>query len=235
MNNEMALLIIAAVSAAFIHTVLGPDHYLPFIALSRAWKWSRVKTAVITVLCGMGHVASSVILAIIGVVIGTEVFKIQAIERFRGDIATWFLLGFGFTYMVWGVFHAVKNTPHEHVHVHSDGAAHVHVHNHHNEHAHPHGADFNATPWILFIIFIFGPCEPLIPIVMYPAAKGNIGEAIAVALTFSLVTIVTMTAIVIVTTFGLAKIEMKKFERYSHAAAGLIVFAAGIGIKFLGL
>jgi nickel/cobalt transporter (NicO) family protein len=235
MNNEMIILVFTAVSAAFIHTALGPDHYLPFIALSRAWKWSRTKTAVITILCGVGHVASSVILAIIGVAIGAQVFKIQAIESFRGDIAAWFLLGFGFIYMVWGVFHAVKNTPHEHVHAHTDGAAHVHVHNHHNEHAHPHNAGFNAAPWLLFIIFIFGPCEPMIPIVMYPAAKGNITEAIVVSLAFSLVTIATMTAIVLISTFGLAKIDMKKYERFSHAAAGLVVFAAGIGVKVLGL
>lgn len=235
MNNEILFLIITAVSAAFMHTVLGPDHYLPFIVLSRAWKWSRTKTAVITILCGIGHVASSVILALIGVAIGAVVFKIQAIEAFRGDIAACFLLIFGFTYMVWGIYQAIKNVPHEHVHVHSDGSTHVHVHNHHNEHAHAHPVAFSGTPWILFIIFIFGPCEPMIPIVMYPAAKGNIVEAIVVSLTFSLVTIATMTTIVLISTFGLAKIEMKKYEKYSHATAGLIVFAAGIGVKFLGL
>ena len=231
----MLFLIIAAISAALIHTVLGPDHYLPFIVLSRAWKWSRAKTVVITILCGIGHVGSSVILALIGVAIGKEVFRIQAIEKFRSEIAAWLLLGFGFAYLVWGIFHAIKNTPHEHVHLHSDGEAHAHPHNHHNEHAHPHNADFNAAPWLLFIIFIFGPCEPMIPIVMYPAAKGNITEAILVSLAFSVVTILTMTTIVVISTFGLVKIDLKKFERFSHAAAGLVILAAGIGIKFLGL
>jgi len=27
--------------------------------------------------------------------------------------------------------------------------------------------------WALFLIFVFGPCEPLIPLIMYPAAKLN--------------------------------------------------------------
>ena len=44
---------------------------------------------------------------------------------------------------------------------------------------------FKTTPWVLFLIFVFGPCEPLIPLVMYPAAKHNIQGAIIVAILFS--------------------------------------------------
>jgi len=36
MDNSIALLSATAISIAFIHTVLGPDHYLPFIVLSEA-------------------------------------------------------------------------------------------------------------------------------------------------------------------------------------------------------
>jgi len=53
------------------------------------------------------------------------------------------------------------------------GSAHGHKHAHHGSHAHVHeeGSGANITPWALFIIFVLGPCEPLIPILMYPAAK----------------------------------------------------------------
>ena len=38
MNDSIALLSVTAISIGFIHTVLGPDHYLPFIVLSQGKK-----------------------------------------------------------------------------------------------------------------------------------------------------------------------------------------------------
>jgi nickel/cobalt exporter len=62
MSTEFTLLLLTAMSVAFIHTLSGPDHYLPFIMISKARKWSLVKTTWFTVLCGLGHVGSSTIL-----------------------------------------------------------------------------------------------------------------------------------------------------------------------------
>jgi len=70
MDNSIALLSVTAVSLGFIHTILGPDHYLPFIVLSEARKWTTKKTMFITFLCGLGHVLSSVILGLIGITVG---------------------------------------------------------------------------------------------------------------------------------------------------------------------
>ena len=53
--TELQALSLAAVSISAVHTLLGPDHYLPFVAMSRVGKWSLRKTAIITVLCGIGH------------------------------------------------------------------------------------------------------------------------------------------------------------------------------------
>ena len=43
MTAEMSALVTTAASIGFLHTVLGPDHYLPFIMMSWARKWSRKK------------------------------------------------------------------------------------------------------------------------------------------------------------------------------------------------
>ena len=67
MNNSIALLSFTAISIGFIHTLLGPDHYLPFIVLSQAKKWSLKKTMLITFLCGSGACLSSVVLGLIGI------------------------------------------------------------------------------------------------------------------------------------------------------------------------
>ena len=36
MNDSIALLSLTAISLGFFHTLLGPDHYLPFIVMSKA-------------------------------------------------------------------------------------------------------------------------------------------------------------------------------------------------------
>jgi len=236
MSNEVAILAGTAAAIGFAHTILGPDHYLPFIVLARARQWSGLKTAVITLLCGIGHILSSVALGFIGIALGVAVFNLEAIESFRGEVAAWLLLGFGFAYFVWGVRRAVRRRPHDHPHVHADGGAHLHTHGHSVDHTHVHDARSGGlTPWVLFTIFLFGPCEPLIPILMYPAAKGSIASVAAVASIFGVVTIATMLGMVLAAYYGLSRLHVGKLEQYSHALAGLTILLCGGAIKFLGL
>ena len=70
MPEELAVLSVTAASIALIHTLLGPDHYLPFIVMARARRWSMRKTACVTLLCGAGHVLSSVLLGGVGIAAG---------------------------------------------------------------------------------------------------------------------------------------------------------------------
>jgi sulfite exporter TauE/SafE len=236
MDNSIALLSVTAVSLGFIHTVLGPDHYLPFIVLSEAKKWSLRKTMLITFFCGIGHVLSSVILGLAGIAVGISVSKLVSVESFRGNIAAWLFIAFGLVYMVISVRNLYKKKRHTHSHFHIDKGVHAHDHDHHLEHTHIHESNaVNTTPWILFLIFIFGPCEPLIPIVMYPAAENNISGAVIVSLLFSAITISTMLLIVLAFKMGLSRINLKPIEKYSNLIAGAMIFFSGIAIQFLGL
>jgi nickel/cobalt transporter (NicO) family protein len=236
MDNSLTLLSITAISIGFIHTLLGPDHYLPFIVLSEARKWSVKKTMTITFLCGIGHVLSSVILGLIGIAVGISVSKLVAVESFRGNIAAWLFIAFGLVYMVISLRNLYKKRRHTHSHFHLDKGIHTHDHDHHLEHSHIHETNTaKTTPWILFLIFVFGPCEPLIPIIMYPAAENNIPGAVMVSLLFSVVTIATMMSIVMAFKLGLSKINLKPVEKYSNVIAGAMILFSGIAIQFLGL
>jgi sulfite exporter TauE/SafE len=236
MDNSIALLSVTAVSLGFIHTILGPDHYLPFIVLSEAKKWSLRKTMLITFFCGIGHVLSSVIIGLVGIAVGISVSKLVSVESFRGNIAAWLFISFGLVYMVISVRNLYKKKRHTHSHFHIDKGVHTHDHDHHLEHTHIHDSNaVNTTPWILFLIFVFGPCEPLIPIVMYPAAENNISGAVIVSLLFSAVTISTMMLIVLAFKMGLSRINLKPIEKYSNLIAGAMIFFSGIAIQFLGL
>ena len=203
-------------TVAFAHTILGPDHYLPFIALSRSGRWSLGKTVAITVLCGIAHVLGSVVLGLLGIACGTKLLNLQGIESIRGALAGWLLLGFGLAYTVWGIRMAIRErSPFQAPAIPS--------------------ADSSLTPWILFAIFVFGPCEPLIPLLMLPAAQASWSGVASVAMVFGLVTVCTMTAVVVAAVQGTPRCGDQWLgrctRRYGHAMAGLVVLVCGALVK----
>ena len=244
MGTEIAILAGTAATIGFVHTITGPDHYLPFIVLGRARRWPLTRTLGITALCGLGHVLGSVALGLIGIGLGMALGKMNLVEGVRGDIAAWLLISFGLVYGIWGLRRAARNQTHTHAHSHRDGSVHVHHHDHHQEHLHPHAdpaevvpnnGQGSITPWALFIIFVLGPCEPLIPILMYPAANASLGGMALVTGIFAATTIATMLATVYLATRGIRMVSMGKLERYAHALAGGAILASGLAIRFLGL
>lgn len=217
MTEAISILAGTAALIGFLHTLFGPDHYLPFIAMGKARDWPLAKTLWITFLCGLGHVLSSVVLGLVGVAFGLALGKLEAFEAFRGNLAAQALIIFGFTYCVWGIHRALKHKSHTH--------------------AHPHGgADKKTlTPWVLFTIFVLGPCEPLIPLIMYPAAEHSLWGMVLVAAIFAVATIGTMMGVVLVSCWGIRFVKLDAAERFSHALAGATICLSGLAIQFLGL
>lgn len=240
MVDDQILLLGTAASIGVVHTLIGPDHYLPFITLARARRWSMVRTISVTLASGLGHVAGSILLGALGIGLGWALGGLERFEALRGEMAGWLLLGFGLAYFVWGLRQAYKNRPHSHVHFHADGTMHDHRHDHHRGHGHPHGAGEGApdkllggvTAWTVFLVFVLGPCEPLIPLLMYPAAAGSAAGVAMVVAVFALSTVATMVAAVVVGRASLSLLPTDRWERWSHAAAGAIVAACGLAIHF---
>jgi len=98
MGTETTILLITTLSIAFFHTLTGPDHYLPFIVIGKSRNWNIRKTMLFTILCGLGHVGSSIILGVIGITMGIAIHKIELWEGQRGSIIAILLLAFGFVY-----------------------------------------------------------------------------------------------------------------------------------------
>ena len=237
MNPEIMVLSLSAAAIAFVHTVLGPDHYLPFVAMAKARRWSMRKTLGITLACGAGHLAGSILLGVLGIVMGIQLSSLEWLESVRSNFAAWMLIGFGLAYTAWGLRQAYRNRPHKHWHSH-DGVTHEHVHSHHQDHAHVHektGQTRSLAPWLIFLIFVLGPCEPLIPLLMYPAARESMMGVLMVTTVFGLVTVLTMAATVALAVKGLGSVRLKRFERYGHAVAGSAILACGLGVALLGM
>jgi len=234
--NEAQILLLTAASIAFLHTILGPDHYLVFTAMGKARSWSLNKTLRITLFCGLGHVLGSVVIGVVGIILGAQLTSMVEFEGVRGNLAGWALLAFGLMYFAWGLKQAGRGHKHSHVHTH-DEVVHDHEHDHRTDHSHVHDAKAKnpITPWAMFIIFVLGPCEALIPLFMYPAAKQSTGLVIAVATIFGLVTLATMLGCVALTTIGVEKLKMPTSGRYAQAVAGASIAACGAAVSLIGM
>jgi hypothetical protein len=224
----------AAFGVGVVHTLLGPDHYLPFIMLAKARGWSRLQTVLVTSACGIGHVASSVILGGLGIVFGLAIGQIDSLESGRGPLAAWALVVFGLAYALWGLRHALRKRKGIEAHVHGDE---VHIHSHGlNPHGHEQrkiGA--NTTFWTLFIIFVLGPCEPLIPLFALPASQGRWDVAVLTAVVFAVATLASMVGATLAGLQGLKLVRLGPLERWSHVVAGCVIAAAGLSVIYLGL
>jgi nickel/cobalt transporter (NicO) family protein len=236
MSSDLNILLVTAASVGFIHTVTGPDHYLPFVVIAKARKWTMAKTSLITLACGIGHVGSSVVLGGLGIALGVMLSKIEGVESFRGNLAAWAFVFLGLGYMIWGIYRALRNKPHQHIHYHAGETTHDHAHTHvqHHDHVHKKEKIVNLTPWVLILIFVLGPCEVLIPMLMYPAAEYGTKGIVLVSSVFAVATIATMLVIVTLLTTGFNKIPFGKLERWTHALAGATILISGIAI-LLGL
>mgnify|MGYP001813844809 FL=1 len=204
--------------------------------MAKARGWSLQKTIRVTLICGAGHLGGSVLLGIAGIMLGIQLASLEWLESVRGNLAAWLLIGFGLAYLAWGLGQAYRNRPHSHRHSH-DGVVHEHVHSHHRDHAHVHDQQDrprSLAPWLIFVIFVLGPCEPLIPLLMYPAARESFVGVLMVTGVFGLVTVLTMTLIVAFAVAGLGAVRFNRFERFGHALAGSAILGCGLAIVFLG-
>lgn len=281
-STPLLALVATAAFLGTVHTLAGPDHYVPFLAMARARRWTARRTVAVTLACGVGHVAGSVVLGVVGSAAGLALGWMEWLEGARGDLAAWLLVAFGLAYGAWGLRRAWRGRPHAHWHRHGDGTVHHHGHGHYGDHAHVHdraetskpegaarnrteGAEAPAavadqasapgdrgpaeprgpepaarslTPWVLFTIFVFGPCEPLVPVLMVPAAAGSWTHVAAVTAVFAAATLATMTAAVLAGYFGLSRLRLGPMathaERYAHALAGLALAGCGMAVH-LGL
>ena len=95
--------------------------------------------------------------------------------------------------------------------------------------------DDRVTPWALFIVFVLGPCEPLIPLMVVPGMARDWLAVAAVVAVFGLLTVGVMLLAVLAAWRGVALLGAGRIGRHADVAAGLVVAASGAAVLFLGL
>jgi ABC-type nickel/cobalt efflux system permease component RcnA len=204
--------------AAFVGSLhsLAPDHWVPFAALARAQRWPVRRTALVTFLCGFGHVTVSALLGFFGLLFGREVF--ERIGQRMEAVAGLLLIGFGLAYGIWGLRRAAGSRLHGHPH-----ACYDHVHD-----------PSRATAWSLFLLFSADPCVAVIPL-LFSAAPLGTGQTLAIVLFYEAATIGTMIPLVLSARAGAVRLRIPFLDRWGDAVAGGVIVLTGVVVGLLGI
>lgn len=214
MTASLSAIWLTAFLTAVLHTLMGPDHYLPFVAIGKSRGYSLKKTLAWTFVCGIGHIVSALLIALVFIYFShwLSAENFAWIEDNRGDIAAYSLIGLGAAYLLWAIRHRI-------------------LHRHHAEHRHFPSADNknNISVWVLFIIFVLGPCEALLPILTASSVLGGYA-VISCTIIFSVATIATMVLMVTLGILGINTLRFESMEAYAHEIAGATIMSCGVAI-----
>ena len=219
-------IVLMIISLSCLHISTGPDHYLPFIALAKSRNWRVGKTILWTSICGIGHIASSVIISLVVVALGWGISKISSLNNLRGNIAGLLLLTLGLLYTIWGSYRAKQNKPHKHFEAVDDGNLYVYQHKH-GEAILPQ-EKYIITPWVMFVIFALAPTEPMIPLLSILGIGNDIWAIVSFVLVYVFATILTMVLMVVMSFYGLSFFKTEKLEKYLHFISGITLSLCGL-------
>lgn len=233
MSDAFLVLLTTALTLGFVHTAVGVDHVVPFVALAQARHWTLPQTLAMTGVCGLGHVLSSVLIAAIGLGLGVATSKLEWIEATRGSWAATLLIAFGLGYAAFAFWRSWRRRL---------GGAHGAGHDHHLEAAglmSELGGDHKRLMPALFIIFVLGPCEALLPLLTASGLTLSLGQSLMVGAVFCGATLLTMLGLVAVGHWGMAAAGWSRkpgfLHTHAHALAGLSMALSGVAIQLLGI
>ena len=93
-----------------------------------------------------------------------------------------------------------------------------------------------AGPIVVAAAVALGPCEPLLPLLLYPAVSG-IASVWLLTGVFASVTVATMAVMLVAVSCGLHRLRWPAWapaRRYGHVAVGAVLVACGAAMLWLG-
>jgi len=223
------LLFLSSCSTATIHALI-PDHWLPFVLMSRAERWSEKRAVALTGLAAFLHVMVTLFAGALTILVGSPTVQSLAERTGRslGFLIGLLLVIFGVSY---GLFrHLREASIHAAIDPGGDGPGaaavergHVHAHGHLLERWF-HGA---LTAGTLVLVIGISPCALLVPVLFAASAVGA-AALLSAALGFALCTIGTMIGVTLVAMRGMRRIDLPFFTRYGDLISGALVSAVGL-------
>ncbi len=192
--------------AAFLHAAL-PTHWLPFVLVGRAQRWSLSRNLMAVTAAGLAHIASTAVVGSLIVAAGLALDEIVA--GLLPHLSAILLFGFGGFYLIKSVIRrpAMAGGPP------LDLA----------EPSVSHGAAF----WGLVAVMALSPGEVLLPIYMSSAQEG-VGALALLTGVFAVGTILGMATFTTLARAGASVLRLERWARYEGAILGIALIAIGL-------
>ncbi len=199
-------LVAGGFAAAFLHAAL-PTHWLPFVLVGRAQRWSLPRSLMAVTAAGLAHIATTVVVGSLIVAAGMALDEVVA--GFLPYLSALLLFGFGAFYLIRAVIRrpALAGGPA------MDLA----------EPAVSHAAAF----WGLVAVMALSPGEVLLPIYMSSAQEG-VGALALLTLAFAVGTVLGMATFTTLARAGASVLKLERWARYEGAILGIALIAIGL-------
>lgn len=226
MSRSIPLLIIAAGTVGFLHSIL-PDHWVPLAVIARTQRWSIAHVARVSFLASVGHVLTSLILAGVIAAVGLE-FR-HTLETEQGRIVGAILVLTGIAFLIWSL------TGHGHHHHHDHH--HDHDHHHHDHGAHPVGGEGTAFRRFAAIAGPFGaaasPDLTILPVALAASAIG-LGAVLGTLVAFTIATLGTFVVLTVAATLAGYQVKGEWLEEHGTLITAFVLISIGI-VVYLNL
>lgn len=210
--DALPLLLATAATVGLVHTLAGPDHYLPVLALGRVRQWGLGRLALATACLGVLHCGAS---ALVVWLLGTAATAWMPVAAaFSASL----LVGMGLVLAGtgWRRCRRRRSLADRHGVGAADG---------------PGGSEGSRGPgWaLLCAAMLVGPCEWMIPTVLLAAKGHGWSAAWLVAGVYSVVTVATMVGAAVLGSLGAARLARSwSWRGRGEMLAGGIWAACGV-------
>jgi len=198
----MESIIIGSLLISLLHAVI-PNHWLPVVAIGRKHNWTLAESTRITLIAGMAHVISTVIIGILLGLIGSELT--EHIEHFTRIIAPSILI-------LLGLFFIRQHYKHHHFHLNKEDI------------------DKRAKKAIiraLILAMFFAPCMEIEVYFLLAGTKGWL-VMLGIATMYTIISVAGMLVWVRIAYKGLLKLNWHRWEHNAGIITGLVLIVTGI-------
>lgn len=212
MSPETSALVAAAVLMSVAHGLL-PNHWLPFVLVARAQRWTARTMMTVLVAAAAAHTAVAGAVALLALVIGQSVRHIlHPVAHILPGII---MVAAGLSFI--GLDLASK---HHHSALHD---------------AHARGMSDSAAATTLILSLALSPCEAMVPIFVAAAPRGDPLLLSIMVVTSGLASMAVMALLAYGAWQGAVRLEFGRYAHKERTIVGSLLLLMGLALGVLGL
>lgn len=196
----------AGFATAFLHAAL-PTHWLPFVLVGRAQRWTLQRVMAAVVAAGLAHVASTALVG--GLIVMAGMALDQWVSGLLPYLSAILLFAFGGFYLVRSIVRRPQLAGGPSLEMAAPAVSHA------------------AAFWALVATMAVSPGEVLLPFYLNQA-QGGVGVLAALTVVFAVGTVLGMALFTGLARAGWSVLRLERWARYEGAVLGLALIAVGL-------